>query len=119
LADGSVTTPKIADANVTPAKLTQSDYANVYKIKVDTATYAINAAAAVNATTATYVLGSGVADGRVTTPKIADANVTPANLRSLIMQMYIKLSRYGNICDKCSSGSKCYDGDLCFGIRIG
>jgi len=80
LPDGSVTTPKIADANVTPAKLTQSDYANIYKIKVDTATYAINAAAAVNATTATYVLGSGLADGSVTTPKIADANVTPAKL---------------------------------------
>ena len=82
LADGSVTTPKIADANVTPAKLTQSDYANVYKIKVDTATYAINAAAAVNATTATYVLGSGLADGSVTTAKIADANVTAVKIQN-------------------------------------
>ncbi|MEA5000888.1 MAG: hypothetical protein VB017_03260 [Endomicrobiaceae bacterium] len=82
LPDGSVTTPKIADANVTPAKLTQSDYANVYKIKVDTATYAINAAAAVNATTATYVLGSGLADGSVTTAKIADANVTAVKIQN-------------------------------------
>ncbi|MFA7674623.1 MAG: hypothetical protein WCY38_00990, partial [Endomicrobiia bacterium] len=40
LPDGSVTTLKIADANVTSSKLTQSDYGNVYKIKVDTATYA-------------------------------------------------------------------------------
>jgi uncharacterized protein YjbI with pentapeptide repeats len=82
LPDGSVTTPKIADANVTPAKLTQSDYANIYKIKVDTATYAINAAAAVNATTATYVLGSGLADGSVTTAKIADANVTAVKIQN-------------------------------------
>ncbi len=75
IANGSVTTLKVADANITPAKLTQSDYGNVYKIKVDTATYALNA------TSAAYVSGSGLPDGSVTTIKIADTNVTPAKLQ--------------------------------------
>ncbi len=75
IANGSVTTLKVADANITPAKLTQSDYVNVYKIKVDTATYALTA------TTAAYVSGSGLPDGSVTTIKIADTNVTPAKLQ--------------------------------------
>ncbi|MDD3923348.1 MAG: hypothetical protein PHY39_07475, partial [Endomicrobiaceae bacterium] len=98
IAADAVTTIKILNANVTPAKLTQSDYTNAYKIKVDTATYAINATTAVNATTATYVLGAGLPDGSVTETKIAadavttikilNANVTPAKLTQ---------SDYGNV----------------------
>ncbi|MBQ3833898.1 MAG: hypothetical protein II816_00030, partial [Elusimicrobia bacterium] len=43
VADNAITTAKIVDANITPAKLTQSDYTNIYLIKVDSATWSDNA----------------------------------------------------------------------------
>ncbi|MDD4166571.1 MAG: hypothetical protein PHN29_06075, partial [Endomicrobiaceae bacterium] len=91
IANGSVTTLKVADANITPAKLTQSDYVNVYKIKVDTATYALNAA------TATYA----VKMSEVPVLPVGDAQVwTVTNNGGIIQQSW----------DTVASGIKAGDG---------
>jgi len=79
IATDAVTTLKIVNANVTPAKLTQSDYANVYKIKVDTATYATNAGLAVTATTADALSSSfKLVDNNFTTGHVYLATATYA-----------------------------------------
>ena len=91
IADGSVTTLKVADANITPAKLTQSDYGNAYRIKVDTATYALNAA------TATYA----VKMSEVPVLPVGDAQVwTVTNNGGIIQQSW----------DTVASGIKAGDG---------
>ncbi len=83
LADDAVTTPKIADDNVTPDKILQGTDGQVLTTDaVGDVVWAAPATVAVN-TTATIdghgTLGNelDLADNAVTTPKIADDNVTP------------------------------------------